>query len=83
MSRAVAPTTKAGIPLDLPNALCEAVCTRSAPALPINPVSWPAIAPAPRRRHALRWIMERAVGIITGREWLCAIGRGLLHVGSR
>jgi hypothetical protein len=32
-------------PRDLPDALCTAVCTESALALPINSLSWLAIAP--------------------------------------
>jgi predicted signal transduction protein with EAL and GGDEF domain len=39
MSKVVAPSTEARIPLDLPDALCTAVCTRSALALPINSLS--------------------------------------------
>jgi hypothetical protein len=53
---------------------------RSTPALPIKPVSWPKIAPRPRRRYVLTWVMERAVGLIAGRKWLCAIARGLLRL---
>ena len=39
MSKVVAPSTEARIPLDLPAALCTAVCTRSAFALPVNSLS--------------------------------------------
>ena len=45
MSKVIAPTTEARMPLDLPDALSRAVCTRSALALPINTLSWLAIAP--------------------------------------
>src|SRR3984893_6449584 len=70
MSRVVAPTTEARMPLDLPDALCRAVCTRSALALPINSLSWLAIAPraasSPKARPAMATTMNNT-GRIEGR----------------
>ena len=45
MIRAIAPTSEAKRPLDVPDALWIMFCTRSALDLPIKSRSWTAIAP--------------------------------------